>query len=246
MNKVIRCSNTNNKRILALIFLQVFMGVSPVLLLISFVWFKLYQTKITAVVIIALIFLCNASYAFLARRYNVLNSGRLGEKKLYKSVKHLSGNNIIFCNLPVRYKRGRSEVDMLIISHKGIVIVEVKNHSGTIQGSWKSEKWEQRKYYRNGKNTVQAMDNPIKQMRRQRDIVKSILNAAGEDVWIDTVLYFSGSGAKLKLNLRETDYVCSGSRELMHFLESYDRGQVISKIQMEKYAKILNAARTNA
>ncbi len=244
MNKVIRCKNTNNKRIIVLVIMQVFLGVAPVLLLISFVWFKLYETKITAIVVISLIFLCNAAYVILARRYNVLNSGRRGEKLLYKAVKHLSGNNIIFCNLPIRYKRGRSEVDMLIISHKGVIIVEVKNHSGTIQGSWKAEKWEQRKYYRD-KTAVIEMDNPIKQMRRQRDIVKSILNAAGEDVWIDTVLFFSSSNAKLRLSLRETDYVCLGSRELLRFLENYDKNQVISKIQMEKYAQILNDARNN-
>ena len=244
MNKTIRCKNTNSKRIIALAVLQVFLGVSPVLLLISFVWFSLYENKILAIVIIALIFMCNAAYAVLARRYNVLSSGRRGEKQLYKTVKHLSGNNIIFINLPVRYKRGRSEVDMLIISHKGLIIVEVKNHSGTIQGSWKAEKWEQRKFYRDKTTTIE-MDNPIKQMRRQRDIVKSILNAAGEDVWIDTVLYFSSNNAKLRLNLRENDYVCHGSRELLRFLEDYDRNTVISKVQMEKYARILNEAREN-
>lgn len=243
MNKVIRCKNTNNARIIVLAIMQIFMGVCPVLLLISFVWFKLYEMKIIAIVVIILIFLCNVAYAFLARRFNVLNSGRRGERQLYKTVRHLSGNNIIFCNLPIRYKRGRSETDMLIISHKGVIIIEVKNHSGTIQGSWKSEKWQQRKFYRD-KTVDIEMDNPIKQMRRQRDIVKSILNAAGEDVWIDTVLYFSNTNAKLSLNLRQNDYVCLGSRELMHFLENYDNDEVLSKGQMEKYARILNDARS--
>lgn len=242
MNKVIRCKNTNNARIIVLGAVQVFLGVCPVLLLISFVLFRLYEMKLIAIVVIILIFLCNVAYAFLARRYNVLNSGRRGEKQLYKTVRHLSGNNIIFCNLPIRYKRGRSEADMLIISHKGIIIIEVKNHSGTIQGSWKSDKWQQRKFYRD-KTVDIEMDNPIKQMRRQRDIVKSILNAAGEDVWIDTVLYFSNANAKLSLNLRQNDYVCLGSRELLHFLENYDQEKVLSKGQMEKYAKILNDAR---
>ena len=245
MNKVIRCKNNNNKKIAGLLVSQVLCGVMPVLLLAAFVLLRLYETKITAIIAIGLIFLCNVGYMLLARRYNVLNSGRRGERDLYKTVRHLSGNNIIFCNFPVRYKRGRSELDMLIISHKGLIIVEVKNHSGTIQGSWKADKWEQRKYYRGGKNTSQEMDNPIKQMRRQRDIVKSILNAAGEDVWIDTVLYFSSSNAKLKLNLRESDYVCLGSKELLHFLESYDRNVIVSRVQMEKYARILNEARAN-
>lgn len=245
MNKVYRCKNTNSKRLITLFIMQVILGVSPVLMLILFVMFQLYEkNKILAIVVIILIFLCNTAYAFLARRFNVLNSGRQGEKQLYKTVKHLSGNNIIFCNLPIRYKRGRSEVDMLIISHKGIIIVEVKNHSGTIQGSWKSEKWEQRKHYRD-KTVTLEMDNPIKQMRRQRDIVKSILNAAGEEVWIDTVLYFSCDNTKLRLNLRENDYVCHGGKELLRFLEDYDRNTVIPRAKMERYAKILDDARSN-
>lgn len=242
--KVIRCKNQNNRKVFGLLIAQVFLGVSPVLLLIVFVLMELYETKILAIVVIVLIFLCNVAYGIVARRYNVLNSGRRGERQLQKSIRHLDGNNIVFCNLPVRYKRGRSELDMLVISHKGIIIIEAKNHSGTIQGSWKSDKWEQRKYYKKGQHSVIEMDNPIKQMRRQRDIVKSILNAAGEDVWIDSVLYFSNVSAKLKLNLRESDYVCLGSKELVSFINAYDRGEIISKIQMEKYARILNEART--
>lgn len=244
MNKVYKCRNTNNRKIVALLAVQVFLVVCPVLMLLAFVFFRLFEQRILAIVFIGLIFLSNAAYVIVGRRYNILNSGRRGEKQLFRAVKRLSGNNIVFCNLPVRYKRGRSELDMLIISHKGVIIVEVKNHSGTIQGSWKVDKWEQRKYYRD-KNTVQQMDNPIKQMRRQRDIVKSILSAAGEDVWIDTVLYFSGDNVKLKLNLREIDYVCLGSKELMHFLENYDHGEVISRSRMENIAKIMNDAREN-
>ncbi len=242
--KVIRCRNNNNRKVFGLLIAQVFCGVCPVLLLVFFVLLELYETQVLAIVVIVLIFLCNVAYGVLARRYNVLNSGRRGERQLFKSIRHLDGNIIVFCNLPVRYKRGRSELDMLIISHKGIIIIEAKNHSGTIQGSWKSDKWEQRKYYKNGQQSVLEMDNPIKQMRRQRDIVKSILNSAGEDVWIDSVLYFSNKNTKLKLNLRENDYVCLGSKELIGFINGYDRGEIISKIQMEKYARILNDART--
>lgn len=245
MNKVIRCKNANNKRIVVLLILQVLFGVAPVLLLTFFVLFKMYETKPLAIVVIGLIFLCNTAYMILARRYNILNSGRSGEKNLYKSVKRLGGNNVIFVNLPIRYKRGRSEVDMLIISPKGVVIIEVKNHSGTISGSWKADKWLQQKFYRGGKTTSAEMDNPIKQMRRQRDIVKSIFLAAGEDVWVDTVLYFSNPNVRLKLNLRENDYVCLGTKELMRYLKKYDSGRALSEEQVEKYTKILEEERAN-
>ena len=83
------------------------------------------------------------------------------------------------------------------------------------------------------------MENPIKQMRRQRDIVKSILNAAGENVWIDTVLYFSSPNAKLRLNLRENDYVCSSDSELLGFLEDYRGAETLSMSRIQNIAEIL-------
>ncbi|MGN1339321.1 MAG: nuclease-related domain-containing protein [Oscillospiraceae bacterium] len=239
MNKIIRGRNANTKKVKVLFIAQVAMGVMPVLLLVLFVWKKLYNTPVVAMVFIILIFLCNLAYVFLARNYAVLNSGVKGERKLFRTVKKLHGTNIVFHNLPVRYKRGRSELDLLIISHSGVLIVEVKNHSGTISGSWNDEKWTQRKHYRDGKVTETFMDNPIKQMRRQRDIVKSILCAAGEDVWIDSVLYFSSPNARLKLSLRERDYVCSESAELLSFLRNYERGETLSKTRMENIARIL-------
>ena len=245
MNKVINGRNTNNAKAKGLFILQVIIGVTPVLLLILFVWLELYRQPISATVIIAMILMCNVAYMLLARRYSVLNSGLRGEKQLYRTVRRLSGNNIIFRNLPVRYKRGRSELDLLLISHKGVIIIEVKNHSGTITGSWRADKWYQKKYYRDGKTSSVEMDNPIKQMRRQRDIVKSILSSAGEDVWIDSVLFFSSPNAKLRLTLRENDYVRSSSGELMHFLESYDSGTVISRSRMEKIAEIMKAAKAD-
>lgn len=245
MNKVINGTNANKKKAAALFVSQVVAGVMPVVLLIIFVSMQLYQNLVVAIVFILLIFSCNIAYMVLGRRYNVLSSGVRGEKRLYRAVKRLNGNNIIFRNLPVRYKRGRSELDLLIISHSGVIIVEVKNHSGTITGGWKSDKWIQRKYYRDGKSTQQEMENPIKQMRRQRDIVKSILSAAGEDVWIDTVLFFSSPHARLRLNLRENDYVCASEAELIGFLGEYHGGEVLSMSRMKKIADIINQASGN-
>lgn len=243
MKNVIRCRNTNNRKIVGLLVAQVILGVMPVLMLIAFVMFKLYEHKVFAIITIVLIFLCNGAYMITARRYNILNSGRRGEKQLYKLVKKISSNCIIFVNLPIRYKGGRSEADALIVGEKGIVIIEAKNHSGSILGSWRSEKWTQSKYYANGKTTTTEMENPIKQMRRQRDIVKSIFNAAGEDVWIDTVLYFSNENVRLKLSLRENDYVCQGSKELQNFLANYKSGKNISPEKIKRYAEILNEMR---
>ena len=53
------------------------------------------------------------------------------------------------------------------------------------------------------------------------------------------MLYFSSPNARLKLSLRENDYVCCESQELLQFLREYDRGEVLSKTRMEHIAQIL-------
>ena len=103
MNKIIRGRNANSKKVKTLFIAQVVLGVMPVLLLILFVWKKMYQTPIVGTVFIILIFLCNLAYAFLARWYAVLHSGVKGERRLFRTVKKLHGTNIVFHNLPVRY-----------------------------------------------------------------------------------------------------------------------------------------------
>ncbi len=239
MNKVIKGKNRNNKRALTLLIFQIAVGILPILLLVVFVTGQLYRNSAAAAIVIGLILLCNGGYMVLARRYGVIHSGLYGEKQLYRTVKRLSGSNIIFRNLPIKYKRGRSEADLLIVSHKGVIIIEAKNHSGTIVGNWKNEKWEQRKTYRDGRAASAEMENPLRQMRRQRDIVKSILMSNGENVWVDSVLYFSSPMAKLRLTLRENDYVCSTPAELIRFLEDYAGGETLSRTRMDKIAAIL-------
>lgn len=44
---------------------------------------------------------------------------------------------------------------------------------------------------------------------------------------VDSVLYFSSPNAKLKISLRESDYVCCESAELLEFLKSYDSGETL-------------------
>ena len=55
MNKIIRGRNVNTKKVKALFIAQVVMGVMPVLLLVLFVWQKLYHTPVIAVIFIVIL-----------------------------------------------------------------------------------------------------------------------------------------------------------------------------------------------
>lgn len=241
--KIHKAKNVNKRSVGVLFVLQVIFGTLPAVLLVIFALNSGLNTGdyyLWAYISAAAIILCGFAYIVLSRKYNILLSGLKGEKALYKLAKKYKNDYHIFINIPVRYKRNRSEIDMLMISENGIIIVEAKNHSGTIIGSDKDEQWTQYKHYKDGHTTESDMKNPIRQISRQRDILKNILRSNGYDVWIDGVVFFSNPFVRLKLNLSNPNsYVVSGEKELGRFIEEYECSKKTSSEDVAEIVSIL-------
>lgn len=242
--KIYKKRNPNRRRIGVLFIAQVIFGTLPAILLLVFVFntqpLAEGQSYLGAYISAAAIVLCAFAYLILGRRYNILLSGLKGEKSLAKIAKKHKGSYDIFLNCPVQYKRNRSEIDMIMVGKNGILIVEVKNHSGTISGSDSDENWCQYKHYRDGKSTEGCMKNPIKQITRQRDILKNILKSNGIDAWIDGVVYFSNPFTKLKLSLKSVNSnVCLGEKEIEKFIKGYKSPKKLSDSEIEKIKSVL-------
>ncbi|MDR2531890.1 MAG: NERD domain-containing protein [Oscillospiraceae bacterium] len=175
------------------------------------------------------------AYAALSRRYRILLSGHNGERALFKIIKHIkwSGDCAVFTNLPVIYRKSRSEIDMLLIGERGIVIIEVKNHSGAIIGSGNDDFWLQRKKFREGYGAVRGaekkMINPLIQLRRQRGIIKSLLREHGFDVWVENALFFSNPNVRLKLNLSKNNRAFSDKSDLVRFINDMKPEKPLTK-----------------
>ncbi|MBQ3843177.1 MAG: NERD domain-containing protein [Ruminiclostridium sp.] len=252
--KIYKSRNPNKLKIGALFVMQVIFGVLPAVLFIIFAIDYMtfsadnpegattFTNYIGAYISAAAIVLCAIAYFILGRRYNVLLSGIKGEKSLEKIARKHRNEFDIFLNCPIQYKRNRSEVDMIMLGKKGLIIIEVKNHSGTVTGSDTDDKWTQYKHYRDGKTTEGEMKNPIKQITRQRDILKSILHAQGIDIWIDSIVYFSNPLIRLKLSLKsKSSYVCAGEKELEKLLAGYSSPKPISPENVKKIKEILRS-----
>ena len=250
--KVYKSRNPNKFKIGALFVMQVIFGSLPAVLFIIFAIDIMrrstesaenpatFPNYVGAYVSAAAIVLCALAYFILGRRYNVLLSGVKGERSLERIARKYRNEYDIFINCPVQYKRSRSEVDMIMLGKNGLIIIEVKNHSGMICGSDTDDNWVQYKHYRDGRNTEAEMKNPIKQITRQRDILKGIFHSEGVDVWIDSIVFFSNPLIRLKLNLKsKSSIVCSGEKELDKFLSSYQSPKPISKKDVEKIKSIL-------
>jgi len=227
MIKLYKNKNPHVKKLMLLFFGQIALGVLPAVL---FAIFVVYVKKLETIdeynlsvglIFIAIMLFALAAYSIASQKYNILVSGYRGERFLVKIAKKLQGNYTVFTNLPIRYKKNRSEIDLLIVGENKVLIIEAKNHSGVIIGSDSAETWIHRKYYRKGKITESQMENPFKQIRRQREILKSILRSNEIDVWVDSILFFSGNpGLRLKVN-NEIDVAVS-ENELVGLIDAYE------------------------
>jgi len=251
MIKLYKNKNPNIKKISLLFISQVALGALPAIL---FAIYVIYVRRITSeainlgvledyniwlgIIFMSIILFCFAGYIVSAKKYNVLVSGFRGERFLVKIAKNLNGNYTAFTNLPIRYKKNRSEIDLLIVSEQGILIVEVKNHSGVIIGNDNADMWIQRKYYRKGKTTEIEMENPFKQIKRQREILKNILRSHELEVWIDSILFFSGNPG-LRLNIEGNIAVASSENELIGLIGDYETKKTPTSEECAKIIKIL-------
>jgi len=248
--KLYKSRNPNTKKLSKLFVVQVLLGAFPTVLSLIFVVYikqidfpedyeRLSYSLWIGLLFVALAFLAFTVYAVISRKYNVLASGFRGERMLIKIAKKLKGDYAVFANLPVRYKHNRSEIDLLVVSERGILAVEVKNHSGGIIGADNDEFWIHRKYYRGGKITETEMKNPLKQVKRQREIVKNILRSNGVDVWIDSVLFFSANPS-LRTQVESAISIVTNEQELLAIIQNYEcPGKTPTREQCEKIVQVL-------
>ncbi|GHU46749.1 hypothetical protein FACS1894120_4090 [Clostridia bacterium] len=251
--KIIKHGNPNLRRFTVLFILQIVLAVIPAAVAIYFIvryiifgdflsYNKPYgpflpeQVPDAAVhnmsqglIFIALVLFAFAGFVIISQRYNILASGFTGERYLKKLVKSVSRDGYAFMNLPVRYRSRKSEIDMLIVSRRGVTIIEVKNHGGTIIGDCRKITWVQHKVYRDGRVADTEMNNPFMQLKRQRDILKNILRVNGVSVWVDSLLLFSNPKVKLRVTGATNELYFAGGEELRHYLDGRDKSDKSNK-----------------
>ncbi|MCL2077905.1 MAG: NERD domain-containing protein [Oscillospiraceae bacterium] len=195
----------------------------PVLILIFYRWKIGGENYLAGFVFAALLTLIIFAYLLLSRHYRILLSGYRGEQKLFKIIKGINRNTdsfecSVFINLPLRYKNNRSEADMLIVGERGILLIEVKNHSGIITGEESHDFWFQHKRF--SEKTKKKMLNPVFQLKRQRGIIKSLLRTHGVEAWVENVLFFSNPNVKLNIKLGKNNRAFSNKDELIKFINN--------------------------
>ena len=124
---------------------------------------------------------------YLLVRFNL---GRYGEYLTYKNLRHYEQGGARFLyNLYIpKGTEGTTEIDVLMISRKGLFVFESKNYSGWIFGSENQRNWYQTLPKGRGQSHKEAFYNPIMQNRTH---IKHLQALLGEEIPMHSIITFS-------------------------------------------------------
>lgn len=195
---------------------------------------KVTQDRNNFMVFFFFALICGLIANFTLGRYKKLNTGIKGEEKTQKLLSTLPESYIISSNVPLIYEGKKAEIDNLIISEKGIIIVETKNYKGRISGSADSPTWTQVKYSRGGNRYKKELRNPIKQANRQTWILSQILKSHGIHCWIDCLVYLQQAQCDFK-----DKKLFTNPYEMIDYIQALGKPNALSKEDIEKIQSIL-------
>jgi restriction system protein len=123
-------------------------------------------------------------------RYRVRTNQNRGEAFVHKViVANFSPPQYhLLNNLTIPFQDGTTQIDHVLVSTKGIFVIETKNYSGWIFGNEKSKQWMQVIY--RVKNRFQ---NPIHQNYRHVKVIEQLLDFLTKEQ-IHSIVVFTGSG----------------------------------------------------
>ena len=106
------------------------------------------------------------------RRGKAERSGRRGEKIVAKQLATLKKKDFIILNdLMIPSSNGRtSQIDHVVVSTKGIFVIETKNHAGRISGSENAQYWQQHL-----SNQSRGFYNPLLQNRSHLRAIRKLM-----------------------------------------------------------------------
>ena len=152
--------------------------------------------------------------------------GKSGEQIAYITLInkiHVPGNQI-FRNVYIPTADGKtSEIDLLVVSKKGLLVFECKNYAGNIYGDMKYDKWIQ---YLGKKKSY--FYNPILQNRSHAKHLKKFLAEFGDLPVIPLVATIARGEWKVK-NLGETDYLLGYNCHLKDILDATPDSELMAK-----------------
>lgn len=120
------------------------------------------------------------------RRGRALRSGKRGERMVAKELGKLRRKDYIVINdMLVATSNGRtSQIDHVVVSTRGIFVIETKNHAGRIAGGEHSQYWQQHL-----RNESKSMYNPLLQNLSHLRAIRRLLPTLDKNFFSSMVVF---------------------------------------------------------
>lgn len=154
------------------------------------------------------------------------DNGKSGERIMYRTLVDEVGvpENQILRNVYIPTQGGKtSEIDLIVVSKKGLIVFECKNYAGNIYGDGNRKKWIQ---YLGKKKSF--FYNPFLQNRTHVKNLKEYLGPAGEVPIVPVVTTISRGNWKVN-NLGPEDYLLGYNSHLKDILAQMEPSEQIAK-----------------
>lgn len=180
-------------------------------------------------------FLSSLITMYAVKRKRIIKNGIEGERKALEIVKNLSDDYHVFVNWEYEYEGRKSETDLIVVSNKGVFIVEVKNHNGHIVGKERDMKWRQHKVGKNGGKYYAEMYNPTKQVGTQVWRLSKNFRDEKIRVWVQGIVYFVNENVEIEVDSKRTP-VFTNKDDLKDYIENLD---VKNKVRERTFKRII-------
>ena len=163
-----------------------------------------------------------------------LITGGVGKKKVFFELLNLKCPKAIIKNIDLAYEGVSSGLDEVVVTSKGVFLIEVKNTGKDIYIDSEGN------YYRNG-NEILAFDCSIgAKMKYKKQLLE---NAAGEllkDKEIHMLLVFTNSDIKVENNYKHIKHCFLN--QLPNLIEGYDGEDIYSEKEIKNLVKAIESA----
>ena len=157
--------------------------------------------------------------------------GRYGEYYTYKRLRHFEseGSKFLFNIYIPKDNDETTEIDVLMISPKGLFVFESKNYSGWIFGSENQKNWYQTLPAGRGRSHKENFYNPIMQNRSHIKHLKAFL---GTDIPVRSIIVFSDRCTLKNVKITSND---------ISVINRYNVNPVVSAICNQSQENLLSA-----
>lgn len=136
--------------------------------------------------------------------------GRMGEDRILDELEKLNFKCELIKNIILKKEEGTTEIDIILITHVGLYVFEVKNYRGWIFGSAISKKWTQ-SFYTGQKEHFM---NPIHQNYGHIETLKQMLNGKYPNLNYYSVIVFTDHATLKQVPQSSTNLIIENESNL--------------------------------